>query len=337
VPSQSARPIILLGVGVGSFILLALVAVIAINSPRPVWIADLKENAQGKPAENVVALSGEKKTEMMPVENPPAKTPPQENEKTEANPAVKSEKKPDEKTPEIGKPKQQEVKKEKVKTDPTLGMTPEQVSSILGEPDFMEGYKGETLWTYGTKVIRFRDGQVTAISTKQPEDGWWTKWNEDIQKKQKEWLVKKPDPPVQGKMEAQEKPQPQENMEIGRKLEVRIRRAKANDPSDIFFPDVAGMNGAIVVSAQATDKALVLNLKIIGNMRGSPYAQLLVRLFDENGQYLTHFTTRERFSVEANRNYRLAYPVNRRDLRDAAILEICFILPPNPLDLAPRP
>ena len=62
---------------------------------------------------------------------------------------------------------------------------------------------------------------------------------------------------------------------------------------------------------------------------------LLVRLFDEDGNYLTHFVTKEKYTINATflspgfipfrrTGNRLIYPVNRRDLRDTAILEVGF-------------
>lgn len=66
-------------------------------------------------------------------------------------------------------------------------------------------------------------------------------------------------------------------------------------------------------------------------------AHMLVRLFDSNGQYLTHITTSETFTGEPRvakfkpgfillkgTNNRFIYPVNKRDLRDAAIVEVGF-------------
>lgn len=74
---------------------------------------------------------------------------------------------------------------------------------------------------------------------------------------------------------------------------------------------------------------------------------LLVRLFDKNGQYLTHFTSKEIFTPNKNptsfgvpyrgadlrildegRN-RLVYPVNERDLTYAAVVEVGFTMPPR--------
>lgn len=72
---------------------------------------------------------------------------------------------------------------------------------------------------------------------------------------------------------------------------------------------------------------------------------LLVRIFDSNGQYLTHFTTKEKFTpfrkmqeMFATRNEilgetlnllsekgnKLTYTINKRDLRDAAAVEVGF-------------
>lgn len=66
--------------------------------------------------------------------------------------------------------------------------------------------------------------------------------------------------------------------------------------------------------------------------------QLLVRLFDRNGNHLTNFTTEEKFTMFPEvfkfyssptktlkaRGNRLVYKVNIRDLRDAAMIEIGF-------------
>jgi hypothetical protein len=79
-----------------------------------------------------------------------------------------------------------------------------------------------------------------------------------------------------------------------------------------------------------------------------PYLMpLLIRIFDEDGQYLTHFVTQDRFTISPkefekfqsrqNITYRFhllklsgdrfVYGVNRRDLRDAAMVEIGFFDP----------
>ena len=69
-----------------------------------------------------------------------------------------------------------------------------------------------------------------------------------------------------------------------------------------------------------------------------PFMRFLVRMFDQNGQYLTHFTTEERYAIEdkrimalrsagakatklLNKNNVLQYPVNMRDCSFVASVE----------------
>jgi hypothetical protein len=102
------------------------------------------------------------------------------------------------------------------------------------------------------------------------------------------------------------------------------------------------------VKCYATSDMLIIEFDV-GSSRlwDAKYAMtdypFLVRLFDRNGQYLTHFMTSEDFTaspetydtlskriggpklilLKPNGN-RLAYPVNMRDLRDASIVEFGF-------------
>ena len=103
----------------------------------------------------------------------------------------------------------------------------------------------------------------------------------------------------------------------------------------------------------ATSDTLIIDFNVDRSPWGRSYLQfaILVRLFDRNGLYLTHFTTAERYTavLEAYKMFsntynrvartplvpkpvllkptgnRLQYQVNVRDLRDAAIVEMGFI------------
>jgi len=84
------------------------------------------------------------------------------------------------------------------------------------------------------------------------------------------------------------------------------------------------------------DGTLLLKIKL---MYGCPQCCLLVRILDENGNYLTHFTTKNIMtlwnltSIEENnrmmsmvtrptKDLELVFSVNKRDLRDASIIEV---------------
>ena len=92
----------------------------------------------------------------------------------------------------------------------------------------------------------------------------------------------------------------------------------------------------------ATEDSLILDFKVEARFPEGLALRLLVRLFDRNGNYLTHFVTTEEFTTNADwfkqleragrtqfhllkaEGNRLVYEVNIRDLRDATIVEIGF-------------
>jgi hypothetical protein len=124
-------------------------------------------------------------------------------------------------------------------------------------------------------------------------------------------------------------------------------------------------NTAKNVKAFKTDGALIIALDVDMDAWGKVPAvnecfPLLVRVFDQNGQYLTHFITAAGFTANQkiyNDHYGvyegfaragvkppadvrmpillkakdnvLSYGVNRRDLRDAAIIEVGFFETPR--------
>ncbi len=123
------------------------------------------------------------------------------------------------------------------------------------------------------------------------------------------------------------------------------------------MPVIIKQNNASLrsVSCFATEEEIIIDFDVDDSQwRVQMLFPLLVRLFDKNGQYLTHFTTAEGFTVfyefferangayqrglragvpDANRfkchllktkGNRLVYGVNVRDLRDASIVEIGF-------------
>jgi hypothetical protein len=147
----------------------------------------------------------------------------------------------------------------------------------------------------------------------------------------------------------------------GRPLESRIR---GGDPNNLL---IAPRNNSLKsVKCFATNEQLTIKFNIDrSKWNDLPILfPLLVRVFDKNGNYLTHFQTQEGFTVfsnvadilagpyesqkqywenrtritgEVQRNAPpaptvlkevgnvLAYPVNVRDLRDAAIIEVGFV------------
>ena len=103
----------------------------------------------------------------------------------------------------------------------------------------------------------------------------------------------------------------------------------------------AGANASLGnVKCVATEGQVVIEFDVDAARWGRTPGgcKMLVRLFDRNGQYLTHFITAERFvAYEDDRNFgwagqkllvpkgnRLVYDVNVRDLRDVNIAEIGF-------------
>jgi hypothetical protein len=139
----------------------------------------------------------------------------------------------------------------------------------------------------------------------------------------------------------------------GRELETRIA-TQATTP--IWLSSSGRLNPSLkTVKCYATSDTLIitfdLDVSLWEENKYLEFYRLWVRLFDKNGNYLTHIVTAEKFtgresvyadyekeykaatgrtSRESNlkllksRDNRLAYNVNVRDLRDAEIVEIGF-------------
>jgi len=156
---------------------------------------------------------------------------------------------------------------------------------------------------------------------------------------------------------------PEQELEkvVGRRLEASVNSAGASSSKRHFSVIRLLNNGLTSVSCIATESELVIDFdfevapQISSIMQTYP---LLVRLFDRNGQYLTHFTTSEKFTshrgvfedldtvrqrlVDAGvqseadkfnvrllspKGNRLVYTVNIRDLRDASMVEVGYTSP----------
>lgn len=145
---------------------------------------------------------------------------------------------------------------------------------------------------------------------------------------------------------------------VGRELKVIIGKAQ----SMLIAPYNSSLKS---VKCYATSDELIIDLDLDDapwqEMQTGWILALLVRLFDRNGNHLTHFTTTEGFTLDKDtydmykdgynnaksvgmsvdgyghpirkptllnrKGNRLTYSVNMRDLRDAAIVEIGFMEP----------
>jgi hypothetical protein len=147
----------------------------------------------------------------------------------------------------------------------------------------------------------------------------------------------------------------------GRRLTVIVVTEDMTNYRDRKVTSLPKFNASLSsVVATATEGELVIEFDIDASQwTGEEYVRLplLVRLFDKNGEYLTHFTTAEAFTVSIGvfrrvdqiyqdqkrlgsgyaamlkcallkpKGNRLVYGVNIRDLRDASIVEIGFAEP----------
>jgi len=134
----------------------------------------------------------------------------------------------------------------------------------------------------------------------------------------------------------------------------------ANIRAHAFPQDIVALNGSLQdLKVHKTGEQLIIefNTSPVPKIPNPP-AHLLVRLFDRNGQFLTHFTTKEAYtqfqvfadewnrrrvaygdkspelerdmppwSVLKPRGNRLAYTVNRRDIDYTEIVEVGFVIP----------
>lgn len=92
------------------------------------------------------------------------------------------------------------------------------------------------------------------------------------------------------------------------------------------------------INRKAGTLTIVFNFDFAANRYKFPFVRFLVRMFDQNGQYLTHFTTAERYATNdesfeqlrsagveviklSNTNNVLQYPVNMRDASFVAMVE----------------
>lgn len=138
--------------------------------------------------------------------------------------------------------------------------------------------------------------------------------------------------------------------DAGRPLIAHSRTAIYDD-SPFDAQQVARLNAILAdLTVYAGDGELIIEFDVPENpawYSDVMKVHLLVRLFDQNGQYLTHFTSKEIFSPIKNPtsfgvpyrggdlrildegHNRLVYRVNQRDLAYAAVVEVGFTIPPH--------
>ena len=117
--------------------------------------------------------------------------------------------------------------------------------------------------------------------------------------------------------------------DLGRPLQVSIGTTPPDNGGRVFNSSLLN------VKCFATEDQLLITFDC-GDDCPPNGIRLLVRLFDRNGQYLTHFITTERFAPEEfclstftglkPKGNRLVYPVNVRDLRDTSIVELGYFM-----------
>lgn len=174
----------------------------------------------------------------------------------------------------------------------------------------------------------------------------------------KEKEIEKPVP--QPKEKEIEKPAKKTELPLGRKLDTRLSPVGDKPPVPPQFGQCISN-----VRTHATDNAIIIEFDSPQKWFRGSTTHLLVRLFDKDGKYLTHFQSREVFTCypdiamftnaaydqskrfhdlgrtgqtpESDRIYkhvaityknnRLVYPVNAKALRETAIVEIGFRMP----------
>jgi Skp family chaperone for outer membrane proteins len=231
----------------------------------------------------------------------------------------------------------------------------------LEEVEYIHGLLKTQTWNDGNSVTTYtllEDGKCHQDEYRPLMDGTTGHWRSLVTLPQTESVAEQDMalPPARMKFRfaqqqfmSQRHPLP---VVTGRKLEVRINTEDTRDLKNHSFESAQCSACIGNVHCTATAGSLVididmncdsLNKKVGLNI---PFA-FVVRLFDDNGNYLTHFSSNESFAVLPGtydmwnnvvggrkihllnpHGNRLVYGVNKRDLRDASIVEIrCAIAP----------